>query len=274
MQNKLQQGFRVVLGSIPVLTGLTFAATPSIAATFSRASGDAFLYGFSHDPLSVATLTDTDTFTLATGGFVEAEATADAFFETENPLFDEQIPLPFAGNSSLAEAFGVGQEYVGIAKSEAAVIGWNFFVGKGETFSFDFLSAMELETYVDNPRGETAIAEGNISFFLFDESTQSVIDFFSVYGLLKTARNDDIFAMDSGDGFTVLEESYGDSLGGNQEFINAAYLGEFSRYFDEDTYLTLVEVKTSYAMVKAPEPSSFVALFVFGATVGALKKRK
>ncbi|MEA5500953.1 hypothetical protein VB834_17820 [Limnoraphis robusta Tam1] len=267
MLKKFQQRLNLVLGSIPVLATLTVTSSPSIAATFASSSANAFLHSFSHAPLSIETLTDTETFTFASSGSVDANADSDAFFYN-------QIPLTFAVNSSLAKAEGYGQKYVGIAESEAAVIGRQFYIEAGSTFSFDFLSSLELETSIEKPPGEAAIAQGNISFFLFDDSTQKPIDFLTISGRLETAGNDDFFEVKASDGFNFLLDYSEQEFGGNQEFITAEYLGEFSRYFSEDTSLTLVEVKTNAVLVKAPEPSSFVAFFIFGVTGVALRKRK
>jgi hypothetical protein len=267
MLKQFQQRLNLVLGSISVFATLTVTSSPSIAATFASSSANAFLHSFSHAPLSIETLTDTETFTFASSGSVNADANSDA-------LFINQIPFTFARNDSLAKASGYGQKYLGIADSEAAVIGRHFLIPAGSTFSFDFLSLLQLNTSIDNPPGEAAIAEGNISFFLFDDSTQKPIDFFILSGLLETAGNDDFFEVKASDGFNFLLDYSEQEFGGNQEFITAEYLGEFSRYFSEDTSLTLVEVKTNAVLVKAPEPSSFVAFFIFGVTGVALKKRK
>ena len=267
MFKKFQQPLNLVLGSIPVLATLTVTSSPSVAATFASSSANAFINNFSYDPASVATLTDGDVFTVSTeNGSVFANADFNAFFSQNNP---------FAFNSSFAQAKGSGIEYVGKAYSQAAVIGYDFLVPAGSTFSFDFVSSLELETFIERPPGEYAIAEGNISFFLFDEATDSLLDSFIVSGRLETAETDDFFVTKASDHCSFLLEDFEHEFGGNQEFITAEYLGEFSRYFSEDTYWTLLEVKTNSVMVKAPEPSSFVALFVFGGVTGvALRKRK
>ncbi|ERT08428.1 PEP-CTERM -sorting domain protein [Lyngbya aestuarii BL J] len=266
MLKQLQQRFNLVLTSIPVLTTLTVTASPSIAATFASSDSIAFLYEFSQTPLSVETLADTETFAFASQGSVDANADADAIFQ--------QTLIPYAENYSSAIASGEGKEYLGIANSEAAVIGRNFFIEAGSTFSFDFVSVFDLETSIDNPLGEAAIAEGNISFFLFDDSTENIIDYFTISGKLKTAGDGDFLEVQQSSNFLIQDFEFQD-FEGNQEFIYAVYLGQyFSQEFSEDTSLTLVEVKTNSVIVKAPEPSSFVAFFIFGVTGMALRKRK
>ncbi|MEB3282020.1 MAG: hypothetical protein VKK42_24180, partial [Lyngbya sp.] len=183
MFKKFQQPLNLVLGSIPVLATLTVTSSASVAATFASSSANAFINNFSHAPGSVTTLTDGDVFAFSTeNGSVIANADFDAFFAKI---------APFAFNSSFAQAEGSGIEYVGKAYSEAAVIGYDFFVPAGSKFTFDFVSSLELETSIEKPPGEYAIAEGNISFFLFDEVTDRLVDSFIVSGGLETAGTDD-----------------------------------------------------------------------------------
>ncbi|KKD34803.1 MAG: hypothetical protein WAN66_19940 [Limnoraphis robusta] len=268
MLKKFQQRLNLVLGSISVFATLTLTASPSLAYTFARSAIQGYLDWFSHDPLSTETLTDAEIFTFATNGSVDASAATNAIFNIE-------IPPTSARNFSVAEASGFGQEYIGIANSQAAVIGLNFFIEAGSTFSFDFGSRFQLETASDSPVGKTAIAEGNMFVFLFEDSTEQMIDFFTISGRIETAGNDDFFEINSSDNFTSSTAFTSDAdYGHNLKLMGGLYFGEFSRYFSEDTSLTLVEIQTNYAMVKAPEPSSFVAFFIFGVTGVALKKRK
>ncbi len=267
MLKTYQKRLNLVLGSIPVFATLTLSSSPSFAATFASSFSKAFLYNFSHNPLRIETITDANTFTFASSGSVNADANSDA-------LFINQIPFTFATNDSLAQAEGHGQEYVGIANSEAAVIGRHFLIPGGSTFSFDFLSFLQLNTSIENPPGEAAIAEGNISFFLFDDATGNILNSFWISGRLTTDDTQDFFAVEATEGFKFLTDFSIQDFGGNEESIRAFYAGNFSRYFSENTSLTLVEVKTNYAFVKAPEPSSFVALFLFGVTGVALRKSK
>jgi hypothetical protein len=267
MFKQFQQRLNLVFGSIPVFATLTLSSSPCFAATFASSSANAFLHNFSHNPLKIETITDTNTLTFVSSGSVNADANSDA-------LFINQIPFTFARNDSLAKASGYGQKYLGIADSEAAVIGRHFLISAGSTFSFDFLSFLQLNTSIDNPPGESAIAKGNISFFLFDDATQLPIDSFLLSGQLTSLDTQDFFAVEATDGFTFSTDLSIQNTGGNQELITAFYAGTFSRYFSENTTLTLVEVKTNAVIVKAPEPSSFVAFFIFGVAGVALKKRK
>ncbi|MEB3282066.1 MAG: hypothetical protein VKK42_24415 [Lyngbya sp.] len=267
MLKKLQHRLNLVLGSIPFLAAtLTVTSSPSEAATFASSSAQVSINNFSQAPARVATLTDGKISIFSTDGSANAIAEFDAFFSLTNP---------FAFNSSFAEAEGDGIEYRAKAYSEAAVIGYDFFIPAGSTFSFDFVSSLELETSIERPPGENAIAEVDISFWVYEEATDNLLDSFIVSGRLEAVDSDDFLVVDASHNFNFSLDDSEQKFGGNQEFITGEYVGNFSRYFSEDTSLRLMEVKTNYVLVKAPEPSSFVALFVFGGVMGvALRKRK
>lgn len=52
----------------------------------------------------------------------------------------------------------------------AEVIGYNFLIGDGETFSFDFQGFLDLETSIDELQTESASAAGTLSLELYDST--------------------------------------------------------------------------------------------------------
>ncbi|MEL7034763.1 MAG: hypothetical protein AAFO04_03975 [Cyanobacteria bacterium J06592_8] len=266
MLKQLQHRLNLLLGSIPVLATLTVTASPSIAATFASSSTNLSLNNFSDVPANVGTVTDEDLSVSGNSGSITGDAEINAvFFESE----------PLGSDSSSAEVEGEGQEYQGTAKTEVELIGNNFLVEAGSTFSFDFVVELVLETAIDNPPGENAIAESNVSFSIFDNETNALLDSFSISAGLETDEPDDILSVQSSSSnFDLMLDVADTEFGGNEEFIEAFYIGEFSREFSEDTILRLVAVTTNHASVKAPEPSGVVAVLIFGAAGVALRKRK
>jgi len=247
---------------------------PASAATFAGSTGVVEIDNFSHRPESVSTLAETDTFTFSSGGSVTAIADADAAII--NPPCLPGICFPtVAGNYSSSLAFGEGSEYLGVARSRAEVIARNFSVGAGEIFSFDFYSFLELATSIDTAPKEAANAWGNIAFFLFDSSRpETHFGFLNISGGLNTAGDGDFLTVDASDSFN-LAQTLNTSFGGFEEYAVAEVSGNFAYTFEDAAHLTLVEVKTNQVMVKAPEPSSTVALLLlsgFGSAI-ALKKK-
>ena len=128
---------KFLLFAAPLLAS-SMVALPSQAATFASANGDLNLTNFSQSPVATDTITDTNTLAISKSGIVNAFAQAEASF---------LIPPPVASTSSLSVAFGEGQDYLGLAQSQAQVIG-NFIVDAEKTFSFDFDANLDLKTSI------------------------------------------------------------------------------------------------------------------------------
>lgn len=264
MQNsKLAQGLLLLITPIaPLANGLS---NPAIAATLGNSEAIVKIDDFSHDPLDVSIIAETYSNAVASNSLVVAEA--------DNALKVGNDPF-FAKNSSFSRANGDGSEYSGLAQSTAAIIGYNFLIDKGETFSFNFKAALNLETSIDNPQFESANAAGNISLKLYDTSNQDnwiYLDSFTLYGNLATLGNNDSLNYETSNSFTLnpsitaLKTNFGEQ----QETAKASVQGIFSRTFDTLTNLTLVEVKTDRAEVNAkggsvsvPEPSNILGLLL------------
>lgn len=252
MQINFAKGCLLLISPIaPVIV-----STPSLAATIGRTDATVNINNFSHNPDEVLTLTDTFTDTFATNGQVNTDVDAVANFFT-NP--------PSANNTSFSRVDGNGSEYFGSAESVAGVIGYDFSLKPGETFSFDFDAALNLTTSIDNPQFEAANAQGTISFKLYDTTNQDNwldLDYFTLSGLISSGNND-YLNYDKSDSISLNQSGIIDNhFGGKQESANASIQGSFSRTFDNSINLTLVEVKNNQASVSVPEPSSFLGLLL------------
>ncbi|NEQ16083.1 MAG: hypothetical protein F6K44_20645 [Moorea sp. SIO3E2] len=196
---------------------------------------------------------------ISTGGEVIVEANAESNFNPDSP-----DPLQRARNKSLSTAEGEGSNYRGIAESFAGLIGYNFFVDAGETFSFDFNGFLDLITMIDNPPAESASAEGTVVFELYDTNDLSTpIDFFALSGNLETLGYDDFLVSAHSDNVFAYND-FTKLFGGTEEFALADVQGYYERTFETATYLTLVEAKTNKVTVKAPESSNLLGLLFFG----------
>lgn len=243
---------------------LCIAASPSLAVTLASSEGSFDIYNFSHNPQDIETLTDTTTVAIASNGQVNADADASALF-----VVDPSASSTFASNSSFSKVNGDGSDYFGSAESEAGAIGYNFLVEGGESFSFDFAAALNLEISIDKP-SEVASATGDLFLELYDSTNPDnwvPLDSFTLSAALTTSGGGDFLDHDKSANITFdpSETSFVTSFGGTQESINASVLGSFERTFDKPTYLTLVEAKSNQASAAVPEPASIVAL-LFGLT--------
>jgi hypothetical protein len=258
---KFLQG--ILLLATPMVASSILATSPSQAATLAFSKGALNFTRFSQSP--TATSTDTKALVIGTD-----KAMATAFADAEATFI---VSPPTASNSSLSLALGKGRDYLALAESEATVIG-NFDVDANTNFSFDFLGNLRLATSIDNPPAENARAFGDISFALFDTNNNSLLDFFSVAGNLTTEGDDDFIAAQKSDNVTFINRGSNFNFGGKQEFIAASFGGSLQRYFPNQTNLTLIEVKRNQAIVKAPEPSTSLALILCGGVVSVILKRR
>jgi len=265
MKLNLKLAQRLFLLATPLLTGSVCAASPSMAATFAYSEGAAYLDNFSHNPESVAAIADTYAYTqLINRGAVNTNANAFAAF-IPNSDASQTVAL----NSSVSTANGEGLTYLGIAKSSATVIGYDFLVGAGESFSFDFQALLNLETSIDNPPNESANADGSVSFQVFDSTDAenwNLLDFFTVSGKLTTLGNEDFLQVDNSASVAIdpNNSSFDRSFGGTQESTTGYVTGRYSRAFDTLTKLTLIEAKKNNVSVKVPESSNLLGLILFG----------
>ncbi|MFB2937759.1 PEP-CTERM sorting domain-containing protein [Aerosakkonemataceae cyanobacterium BLCC-F154] len=254
MLSKLPHTKHFLLVVTPLVASFSVASSASLAATLAFSESRFELKDFSHTPLDTATLTDTQTLAISTSGDVTAFANAEALF-----IPDETK----AENFSLSTAQGEGVEYLGVAESLAAVIGYDFQVNPGE-FSFNFRGALNLGTAIENEKSESANAYGNILFQLVNSVTGEVIDYFALYGGLNTPGEGDYLDYEYSGNITFTEEpDLTTDFNSNTEFAIASVKGTYSRTFDSLTYLTLLEVKNNEVAVKAPEPSATLALLFF-----------
>ena len=181
---------------------------------------------------------------------------------------------PEASNLSMSEALGEGRNYLGLAETEATVVG-NFVVEADTPFSFDFSAELDLTTSIDAPPAENATASGDISWALVDTANNNVLDSFSLVGNLTTLGDNDFLALQASENIDLTDPVLDSNIGGNEEFITTVVDGRVERSYNEQRNLTLVELKRTEAKVTAPEPSTNIALLISSSLIGvALKRRR
>ncbi|MBO3464357.1 hypothetical protein G7B40_002445 [Aetokthonos hydrillicola Thurmond2011] len=265
MKQHLGFAKRILLLVTPLVSSSVLAPSSSQAATLASSVGQLQFPTFSQSPVDVGTGVSTNTLTTARNGLAIATSQATASFIATPPE---------ASNFSISEAFGQGRDYLAQAESQATVLG-DFVVDAGKQFSFDFAAQLNLKTSIDNPPQENARASGDISFVLLDRDTNSVLDFFTLVGNLNTEGGGDFLATQKSNDINLSILSKDSNFGGQQEFATASVKGSVQRSFDRQTNLALVEVKRNRAEVRAPEPSTRLALLLGAGLVSvALKSRR
>lgn len=266
MELKLGLTKHLLLLIAPLTTVSIATALPGQAASFAFSQGSLEIDNFSHTPQATDTFTDTDTSSVS-GPDSEntSNARADATFAVDPPM---------SFNMSSSISLGEGKRQFGLAQGRSRVIG-NFFIETGQSFSFDFTSSLELETSIDHPEFEDAIATGEVFFLGIDNARESTYDYFRVLGSLSKGDNDYLKQLTSKD--IALTSSARDThFGGMQELAEASVSGSLQQSFSHPTSLTLVAVTRNQAVTQVPEPSSSLAvlgliLVGIGSRIGGLK---
>ncbi|MGI2901828.1 hypothetical protein [Tolypothrix sp. VBCCA 56010] len=257
---------RLLLLATPMVASSVLASTPSQAASLALSKSEVkftdFNQSLSAEPIVIS---NTDTFTNANKGTVDAKANAEATFYN--------TPKPSASNFAFSQGSGKGEKYFGIAKSFAQVIA-DFAIEANQSFSFNFTSDLNLLTAIDNPQLENAIATGTTSFALFDIDNHSVVDYFSVVGNLNTAANGDSLELQNTDNISFSRQSQEKIFGGNEELANAYFEGYYQRTFTDKINLRLIEFKANQASVATVPEASNVASFLVAGLIGVALKRK
>lgn len=243
LNNKFAQ--RLVLCAAPLVTGSVLVALPGLSATLANSGSAATFNNFSHNPESVAALADTKAYSeIINSGTLVTQADAVAAF-----IPNSSASLTQALGVSLSTVQGDGDNYLGEAQSLAQLVGYNFAVGAGETFSFDFGGLLGLQTSVDYD-SEAANAFGAVAFQLYDTTDANapvLLDFFTISGNLDSTNTNDYVDAFNSSNVTLEQNETNTSFGGNQEVAQSSFVGRFSRMFNRVTSLALVGFNTNSA---------------------------
>ena len=261
-------GSLALLFVAPLATNLTANIAPSSAATIANSTAEVAIDKFSHRPADTGTSSITNTQTISLDGLATAAANANAAF-----IVNCQQLL--AQNLSETQVSGGGELYAGAAKSQASVRG-DFSIGAEETFSFAFQAVLHSLISVDRPESERASASGKISFWLIDTVTSILLDSFELVSGLDSANGPHLNISGFG-GFGPKKINFGLLSEGN-EIKSVLYAsGVYSRTFNSDTKLRLVEVKNNIAEAAAepvPEPSTIFGTVMFFGLLFKARKLK
>lgn len=269
----------------PLVATSVLFTSPSQAATFAFSDGDLSFTNFSgvlFTEFDSDNNGETEGITLGKDDFVGLQ---------NHPVVETKTFPPQAFTDVVSSVSGEGRNYTGFVKSDSAIVG-NFDIAAGQTFAFDFSSFLNLGTKIDAPPAENAQANGDIAFSLFDTSdiseqalpnfianlldnpsgiNRNPFSFFSIVGNVSTLGDDSIISQNSQD-IALIDNLKSVNSGGNEEFAKASFAGSFQRYFGNPANVTLIATRRSQARVKAPEPSTSLALLLFLALLAIANK--
>ena len=255
MKLKHSTGAIAFLLATPLVSGLTVGIAPSSAAIIAGATVEVTIDNFSHRPNGNGTFTNTYTQTTANGGSVISQANAEAVVISKAHVW-------LAANLSQSKVQGDGNNYSALAQSQAIVIG-DFDIDAEETFSFNFHTFLDLLTSVDNPQAERASASVSIYFGLMDTVNNLLLDSFQLASGLDSSRG--LYVEWSGSNSfnpTTINLNFMPEGSAAKSLLYTS--GVYSRTFDSDTNLRLVEVNNNMAEAEAiPEPSTLLGTAIF-----------
>jgi len=255
MKLKHSTGAIAFLLATPLVTGLTVGIAPSSAAIIAGAAAEVTIDHFSHRPKENGTFTNTYTQTTANNGLVISEAMAEAvFISNEDGLW--------TANLSQSQVEGDGNNYSGLAKTQAIVLG-DFDIDAAETFSFNFHTVLALLTSLDNREYERATGMGSISFLLINTVTNILFDSFQIASGLDSSSGH-YFNFSPSNSFNPTAINFNLIAEGSVVHSSLFTSGVYSRKFDSATSLRLVEVNNNIAEAEAvPEPSTLLGTAIF-----------
>lgn len=270
MQRYLGLAKHFLLVATPAIATL-IASVPAQAATLASSEAKFQLNNFSINPKDIFTDAGTFTETISSSGI--GGATADANATANFEVFDNPNQTS-ANNTSFSKVTGERADDVAVAESIAGVVGYNFLVPKGATFSFDYSGFLKLLTSIDNPVEESAVSEGLVSLMLYNEKDSSLLDSISLEGKIATPNNGDFITYKNAGNFLNANTSTQNSFGGNKEFAQTDVSGRYSRMFASETSLRLIEFKSNRAAVAVPENTSSIGLIMAGGVMIIVVKIK
>ncbi|ACK67249.1 hypothetical protein PCC8801_3276 [Rippkaea orientalis PCC 8801] len=246
---------------------LLMGLPPSYAATFSTISRTSFIAtNFNQIPQNVGTILDVNAINIAEVGLVGSSIEIDSVFAVE----DSSV---VARSDIFIETLGTGEIYQQNINVYLTFLG-QFFIPANNFLSFDFQGSMSLFNLTNNLLLNPVSTSSYLNFLFYDISNNQVLDVIEIVAASNTNSKDDFnqdlfkFAQSpytqlaERQDFVVFED--------NEELVETFFSGSYSRYFQQDTQLTLVIASQScnYASntldvcVRVPEPSSNLMIFL------------
>lgn len=251
------------LTEIATITSILPSQAASIA--FSQISTE--LTNFSHAPDTTQTFSNTTTLAIAlTNSSSSSIAQAEANFFVEPTLTTSEI---------LSSATGEGSDYFSSAQSEAQIIG-NFAIDAGETFSFNFITAVNSLTSSDNlSSNESASASGELSFLLTDTIAPSLVyNSFLLSFSLDIPISNNSLSLQTSNSFLLASSTLSSNSEPTRNVTSALLQGSLNHQFKNFTNITLTQDKNTQGSVAVPEPEALLGSLFFIGLIGIKYKTK
>lgn len=264
--------FKFGLIAVASCFGCVVESLPSNAATFSNSEASLLINNFNVLPQNSNADSNREAIAFTGNKLSLADASGDGTLAFTNNQDNAFLQSDF--NSS---ALGDGSNYYSLGTSDS-LINSIFLVDANDTLSFDFAIYLALENEVDREFDGSVTTYTEISFSLFDDSTNSFLGELAAVGNIDTnlannINNDLIFATSNLDPIVdfLSEEK---SFDANREFANLEIVGNIQQTFNIATQVRLEantfnisctqSIQSSDPCVKTtvPEPNNVLTLII------------
>lgn len=301
MGNQLRVSPNLVLLLTSVMTTLSWEILPSSAATLNRSLSSSAdisfaITGINNSAEGLVSEVVSNVF-VSNGSQSSSEQQSFEQVDNETIGVSDQPGSVFAEanfsnvaldsnlfNSTSNRAVCLQGPCVGQSETHSSILGEFVVAGSQDspaTFGFSWNLESLLEASETTNPSEVSTAIGDASLIVCRENSQgeSCDTLISSEQILSLGGSTDISTVfeTTGDGFTVDFFDRFPLADSNLLFVETLALGEYQKTLTEPTWVRILQSQNTQAIVKAPEPSSTIALLslsAIGAAVAAKKKLK
>ncbi|MGB3533850.1 MAG: calcium-binding protein [Microcoleaceae cyanobacterium] len=202
---------------------------------------------FDYSQAASDSLNSVDLQALVQGGVAFAISNADSLF-INDPGFTNLF------TEALVEGIDGSFEVESSAETEVVA---TFEIEANQTFSFDFIADMSLEsTEIENPNTAYSEAQSRMGFLILDTSDvdrPEIVDFAGVSGtLISSEKKGRVFPVKGSRKTKIASYDTDKDIDGDngEDYVNFFASGSYERSFNQDTQLTVVEINRSSAKLR------------------------
>ena len=299
MGNQLKVSSNLVLLLTPIITTLSWDILPSSAATLNRplsSLSDTSFTLFNLSSPAQLIVSDVDA-NLIVSNSSESLSDQQSFGQVEDERIDisDQAGSVFAeadfsnvaldsffSNSTTNNAICLQPTCFGLSETDSSILGEFLVTASPDSpasfgFSWNLESLLEASETTNPSQVSTAIGDASLQVCFENSQGQSCDSLISTEQILSLDGETNISTVfdTTGEAFTVdlfrFQEFDPDS---NLWFVETLALGTYQQTFTESTKVVILQSQNTQAVVKAPEPSSTIALLSLSAIGTALVAKK
>ncbi len=296
MGNQLKVSPNLVLLLTSVITTLSWNTLPSSAATLTSSADTSFnIFNLSPSAESLVSSVDANVFVSNSS---QSLSDQQSFGQVEDKTIDISDQAgsvvaeanfsntaldSFFSNSTSNTAICLKPTCFGLSETDSSILGEFLVTASPDSpasfgFSWNIESLLEASETTNPSQVSTAIGDASLQVCFENSQGQSCDSLMSTEQILSLDGTTDISTVfdTTGEAISVdflnrFQEFDPDS---NLWFVETLALGQYQQTFTESTQVRILQSQNTQAVVKAPEPSSTIALLSLSAIGAALVAKK